>query len=104
GARGVPARPGTVEDAPGARHGAHLLVVAGIPVLEGLRWDCHRGPTQECGADSQSAASRLLGTPAGRARKSVPRSRDAAGTSACATWRACYCVSAYCRVWVPRMP
>src|ERR1019366_3611185 len=46
GARGVPRWAGTVEDAPGARHGAHLLVVAGVPVSEGLRWDT--GATREC--------------------------------------------------------
>src|ERR1017187_8587500 len=37
-----------------------------------------------CGADSQSAASRLIGTLAECAPKSVPMSRDAAGRSACA--------------------
>ena len=38
------------------------------------------------GADSQAAASRLIGTLAERAPKSGPMSRDAAGKSACATW------------------
>src|ERR1035437_9074755 len=37
------------------------------------------------GADSQSAASRLIGTRLGACPASVPMSRDAAGTSACAT-------------------
>ena len=37
------------------------------------------------GADSQSAASRLIGTRFGARRAGVPMSRDAAGTSACAT-------------------
>src|ERR1019366_6212143 len=44
GTGGVPRWAGPVEDAPGARYGAHLLVVAGIPVLEGLRWDTGATP------------------------------------------------------------
>src|ERR1039458_7773354 len=37
------------------------------------------------GADSQAAASRLIGTRFGACPAGVPMSRDAAGTSACAT-------------------
>ena len=45
-------------------------------------------PSIRRGADSQSAASRLIGTLFVACPKSVPMSRDAAGTSACATGRA----------------